>query len=255
MNKEFKITAKELKEEIIRRRESNLVPLKGLILSNPSNPTGAMLDKQEVNDLCKLCEEENILFISDEIYHGISYGKKEHSAVEFSDKAIIINSFSKYYSMTGWRLGWMIVPNELIQVMNKLSQNMYINAPTLSQIAAVEAFNCDEELQGHVQKYAKNREIVLKTLESLGLLECCSPADGAFYVYLDLLKAGVKDTPSLCKRILNEAGVAITPGVDFEDAESGLGLQRVRFSYSRSTDEVSQGMERFKNWWLKYMNQ
>jgi aspartate/methionine/tyrosine aminotransferase len=137
--------------------------------------------------------------------------------------------------------------------MNKLSQNMYINAPTLSQIAAVEAFNCEEELEGHVQKYAKNREIVLKTLESLGLLEGASPADGAFYVYVDLYKSGVTDTPSLCKRILNEALVAITPGVDFEDAESGLGLQRVRFSYSRSTEEVSLGMERFKKWWLENM--
>ena len=253
VNKEYKVTSKELKEEIIRRKENNLKPLKGLILSNPSNPTGAMLDKQEVSDLCKTCDDNGICFISDEIYHGISYGKTEHSALEFSDQALIINSFSKYYSMTGWRLGWMVVPTEMINVMNKLSQNMYINAPTLSQISAIEAFNCEEELQSHVARYSKNRAIVLSTLESLDLLSGASPSDGAFYVYVDLKHAGVDDAPKLCKRILEEAGVALTPGVDFEDAESGLGLQRVRFSYSRSTDEVEEGMKRFKTWWLQNM--
>lgn len=211
-----------------------------------------MLNKEEVEDLCNLCNDNEITFISDEIYHGISYGKKEHSAAEFTDKAVIINSFSKYYSMTGWRLGWMVVPEELVNVMNKLSQNMYINAPTLSQIAAVEAFDCDEELQEHVKRYTKNRDIVLSTLESLNLPH--SPADGAFYVYVDLKHVGVTDAPMLCQRILSEAGVAITPGVDFEDAESGLGLQRVRFSYSRSTDEVQEGMTRLKDWWLQNMS-
>jgi aspartate/methionine/tyrosine aminotransferase len=254
VNKEYKITAKELNEEINRRKVNNLKPLKGLILSNPSNPTGAMLDKQEVQDLCQTCDDNGIIFISDEIYHGISYGKKEHSATEFSDKSIIINSFSKYYSMTGWRLGWMVVPLELVNVMNKLSQNMYINAPTLSQVAAIEAFNCDEELQQHVTRYTTNRNIVLTTLESLDLLKGASPADGAFYVYVDLKHAGVDNAPALCQRILEEAGIAITPGVDFEDAESGLGFQRVRFSYSRSTEEVQEGMNRFKKWWLENMS-
>lgn len=165
----------------------------------------------------------------------------------------MINSFSKYYSMTGWRLGWLVVPLSLVDAMNRLSQNLYINAPTLSQYAACHAFHADvtAELEKNVAKYKTNRDIVLSTLRELQIDQNASPADGAFYVYVDLGEAGVKDSTLLCRRLLEEAGVAVTPGCDFEDPATALGHQRVRFSYSRSTDdEVRKGMQRFKTWWL-----
>jgi len=251
VNKDYKVTSFELEQEIQRREVTKLPPLQGLILSSPSNPTGAMLTPQELFSLCETCKKHGITFISDEIYHGISYGKEEASAVQFSDSSIVINSFSKYYSMTGWRLGWMVVPHSMVDTMNRLSQNLCINAPTLSQIAACKAFSCSNELNKHVSMYAINRQCVLDTLSELGLLAGASPADGAFYVYCDLAHAGIFDTPTLCHQLLVEAGLALTPGVDFEDPESGLGNQRVRFSYSRSVEEVSEGMQRFKRWWIK----
>lgn len=257
-NHEFKLTAKELIDEISERARTGQPRLKGLILSSPGNPTGAMLTATELKDLCKVCDENGITFISDEIYHHISYGTvKESTALEHSKGVIIINSFSKYYSMTGWRLGWMIVPDSLVDTINRLSQNFYINAPTLSQLAAVEAFNCEDELQSHILKYSKNREIVLAALKDLGFSSSAiSPADGAFYVYVDIKEALESknkswDAPTICRKVLEEAGVAITPGVDFEDPLSGLGLQRIRFSYSRSTEEVSEGMNRFESWWRR----
>jgi aspartate/methionine/tyrosine aminotransferase len=134
INSDFKVTAKELSVEIARRAAASLPPLKGLILSSPGNPTGAMLSPVELRDLCALCEENDIQFISDEIYHGITYGTQtETTALSVTDQAVVINSFSKYFSMTGWRLGWMVVPPHLVDVMNRLNQNMFINAPTLSQ--------------------------------------------------------------------------------------------------------------------------
>jgi len=254
VNKQFKVTATELEAEVERRKASKLPPLKGFICSSPSNPTGAMLSPKELQDLCAACEKHGIVFISDEIYHGISYGgQEEATAAQFSDDAIVVNSFSKYYSMTGWRLGWMVLPESLIDTMNRLSQNLYINPPTLSQIAGIRAFDATEELEGHVRKYKENREIVRATLQELGLLEGAAPSDGAFYIYLDLTKQGVVDAPALCKRLLREAKIACTPGVDFESPESGLGLKRIRFSFSRSTEEVREGMRRFAEWWKKNM--
>lgn len=152
----------------------------------------------------------------------------------------------------------MVVPPHLVHVMNRLAQNMYINAPTLSQLAACEAFDCGDELTNHVKKYQNSRAAVLEVLDELGLGHCISPADGAFYVYVDLAtrgitkrEGGLMDSPSLCKRLLEEAHVAITPGLDFEDPESGRGFERVRISYSRDTSEVKEGMKRIKQWWLK----
>lgn len=255
VNTNYKVTAKELLIAISDRKVSGLPPLKGLIMSSPSNPTGAMLSPQELEELCVVCRENDILFMSDEIYHGISYGnQKEASAVQFSDSALVINSFSKYFSMTGWRLGWMVVPESLVDAMNRLSQNIYINAPTLSQLAAIEAFNCEEELNAHVAKYAVNRDVVMSTLAELGLDGNVAPADGAFYVYTDLSESGVTDAPGLCRRILEEAGVALTPGSDFEDPRSGLGLRRLRFSFCRETVEVQEAMRRFKCWWRENMS-
>lgn len=259
VNLEYKVTALELTLEIEKRKLNGEKKLSGLILSSPGNPTGAMLSPTELKELCLVCTNNDIIFLSDEIYHGISFGgpngskKEEHTAAQYSESAIVINSFSKYFSMTGWRLGWILVPETLVDVMNRLGQNLYINAPTLSQLAAVHAFDCTDELEGHVQKYAINRQCILDTLKELSLDTNISPADGAFYVYVDLLAAGITDSTNLCSRLLEEAGVAVSSGVDFEDPSSGLGNYRVRFSYSRSTKEVTEGMKRFKTWWQANM--
>lgn len=254
VNDQFKVTGPMLEEEIARRASLNLPPLKGLLLSSPGNPTGVMLSPEELAELCAVCDKHNVLFLSDEIYHGVSYGHvHEASALQFSQKAIAINSFSKYYSMTGWRLGWMVVPLSLVDTMNRLSENIYISPPTLSQLAACEAFKCDKELDAHVAVYACNRDIVLDCLGSLGLLSCAAPSDGAFYVYVDLMEHGVDDSAQLCERLLQEAKLAVTPGLDFEDPATSLGKHRLRFSYSRGTEEVREGMQRFKKWWLANM--
>ena len=155
--------------------------------------------------------------------------------------------------MTGWRLGWMVVPDHLVDTMNRLSQNIYISPPTLSQLAAISAFQAFDELNGHIEVYRINREIVLRTLHELNLDTDISPSDGAFYVYVDLSRAGVTDALQLCNRLLDEAHVAVTPGVDFEDPSTGLGYKRVRFSFCRKTEEVEEGMRRFSNWWRRNM--
>ena len=193
INKEFKLTAKELREEILNRQRENKKPIKGLILSSPSNPTGAMLTRDELKELCQLCDEENIHFLSDEIYHGITYGMvQEATAVSYSSRALVINSFSKYYSMSGWRLGWMVIPDSLIDPIMNLQQNMFINAPTISQTAALKCWDDEtiQELENHIEKYKKSRSIILNELSKIKEIdpENIAPADGGFYVYIDLGK-------------------------------------------------------------------
>jgi aspartate/methionine/tyrosine aminotransferase len=222
INTEFKLTAAELRKEMQRRKENGEPKLKGLILSSPSNPTGAMLSVEELQELCELCEEEGIRFLSDEIYHGISYGKKEATALSFSSTAIVINSFSKYYSMSGWRLGWMVLPADIVEPINVLQQNMFINAPTISQTAALKCWEDEtiEELEGHITKYRSSREFILKELATIKEIDPknVAPADGGFYVYIDLGEENVDRAQGLgstemCRLLLEEEGVAFTPGV------------------------------------------
>lgn len=222
INTEFKLTAAELRKEMQRRKENGKPKLKGLILSSPSNPTGAMLSVEELQELCELCEEEGIRFLSDEIYHGISYGKKEATALSFSSTAIVINSFSKYYSMSGWRLGWMVLPADIVEPINVLQQNMFINAPTISQTAALKCWEDEtiEELEGHITKYRSSREFILKELATIKEIDPknVAPADGGFYVYIDLGEENVDRAQGLgstemCRLLLEEEGVAFTPGV------------------------------------------
>mmetsp|Transcript_41156 Transcript_41156/g.109857 ORF Transcript_41156/g.109857 Transcript_41156/m.109857 type:complete len:444 (-) Transcript_41156:63-1394(-) len=267
VNSDYKVTAAELAKAVEEQARANpSKPIKGLIISSPGNPTGAMLSDGELSDLASTCREHGIQYLSDEIYHGITYGPKETTALECDpDNTIVINSFSKYFSMTGWRLGWLVVPHGLVDRVNRLQQNMFISAPTLSQIAGVAAFSdeADEELQSHLHRYKKNRDTVLAVLGELELTKdvgSVAPADGAFYVYVDLEKWGVGSKPTskltateLCNRLIEEAGVACTPGVDFEDPGNGKGEQRLRFSYSRSEAEVQEAMRRFKAWWTQHM--
>jgi len=258
ISEEFKLTAVELRKEIQSRKEGGQKRLKGLILSSPSNPTGAMLSPEELKELCELCEEENIRFLSDEIYHGISYGKEEATALSFSSTAIVINSFSKYYSMCGWRLGWMILPSDLVDTINVLQQNMFISAPTISQTAAMQCWEDEtiEELEKHVAKYRASREIVLKEMETIKDIpeKNIAPADGGFYVYVDLgdenvcMGLGLGST-EMCQQLLEKEGVAFTPGTDFEDPENNLGDRRFRISYAGGTNTVEKAMEKFRDFW------
>mmetsp|Transcript_14965 Transcript_14965/g.35943 ORF Transcript_14965/g.35943 Transcript_14965/m.35943 type:complete len:441 (+) Transcript_14965:108-1430(+) len=258
ISEEFKLTATELRREIQQRKEEGKKKLKGLILSSPSNPTGSMLSVDELKELCELCEKENIRFLSDEIYHGISYGKEEASALSFSSTAIIINSFSKYYSMSGWRLGWMVLPLDLVGTINVLQQNMFINAPTISQTAAMQCWEPEtiKELEKHVDKYRASRQFVLKAMENIKEIPAknVAPADGGFYVYVDLGDANVcmdknLGSTDMCRRLLEEEGVAFTPGTDFEDPNNNLGDRRFRISYAGGTNTIKKAMERFHHFW------
>eukprot|EP00592_Proboscia_alata_P006561 CAMPEP_0194357552 /NCGR_PEP_ID=MMETSP0174-20130528/5018_1 /TAXON_ID=216777 /ORGANISM="Proboscia alata, Strain PI-D3" /LENGTH=477 /DNA_ID=CAMNT_0039127627 /DNA_START=33 /DNA_END=1466 /DNA_ORIENTATION=+ len=280
LNAEFKFTAVELSLEIARRANAGEEKLKGLILSSPSNPTGAMLNPVELEALCKVCEENGVQFISDEIYHGISYGKEEATALQFSEKAVVINSFSKYYSMSGWRLGWIVIPPALIDPINSLQQNMFINAPTISQTAALQCWEDDTnaELETHVTKYATSRTVILDALRQIPELTCSfltgedkptetdgvvdeskaniAPADGGFYVYIDLGTSNVSEgygSVAMCQALLEDEGVAFTPGVDFEDPTGVLGDRRVRISYAGGIDTATEAMERFTAFWPKWL--
>jgi len=222
------------------RREG---PIHGLIVASPSNPTGTMLGREELQALVDYCRDHDIRLISDEIYHGITFHHRADTAAEFSGDAIIINSFSKYFSMTGWRLGWMVVPEDLMRPVESLAQNLFISAPTLSQVAAVAAFDCRDELAANVARYAVNRELLLKELPKAGFTDL-APADGAFYIYADVGHM-TNDSEEFCRRILNEAGVAVTPGVDFDPER---GNRFLRFSFAESEQEIAAAAGALRKW-------
>ncbi len=217
--------------------------LEGLIVASPANPTGTMLHPDALADLAAHCRSRGIRLISDEIYHGITYGVQAMTALTFDSDAIVINSFSKYYSMTGWRLGWMVVPDPLLRSVECLAQNFFISPPTLSQHAAITAFDCRADLDANVERYARNREILLDRLPAAGFADL-APAEGAFYVYADVA-ALTNDSPGFCRQVLSETGVAITPGTDFDP---GRGHRYVRFSFAGATEEMAEAMRRLTDW-------
>ena len=258
----FKLTARELEAALARDDAARARPLRGLVLSSPSNPTGAMLAPDELAALCAACDARGVRFVSDEIYHGITFSDApaQDTALRHSPDALVINSFSKFFSMTGWRLGWLVLPErapELADAVTRLQQNLFISAPTLAQRAGAAALArggpCEAELRAHVARYERNRDAVLAGLRRLGdaagAQPTLAPAHGAFYVYADLGALGVTDAPALCAALLEDEGVAITPGTDFEDPASGLGARRVRFSYAGATAEVEEAMARLVAWW------
>jgi aspartate/methionine/tyrosine aminotransferase len=217
--------------------------LHGLLVASPSNPTGTMLNTAELQSLIAYCRDRNMQFISDEIYHGVVYGKPATTAYSLDKNAIIINSFSKFFSMTGWRLGWMIVPEHLVAAVEKLAQNLFISPPALSQHAALAAFECSDELRGYVDIYARNREILLKEFPKMGLTKLAS-ADGAFYIYADVRHL-TNDSMAFCQKMLAETGVAATPGLDF-DPHRGSGY--VRFSFAGPTTVIEEAVVRLAKW-------
>jgi aspartate/methionine/tyrosine aminotransferase len=217
--------------------------LDGLIIASPANPTGTMLSPEALAELTAYCDSRSIRLVSDEIYHGITYGMGTATALQTSGSAIIVNSFSKYYSMTGWRLGWLVLPGELLRPVECLAQNLTISPPTLSQYAAVAAFGCGEELDRNVARYARNRSLLLEALPRAGF-DRMAPADGAFYLYAEIGHL-TNDSVEFCRRMLAETGVAATPGVDFDPVR---GHATMRFSFAGATEEMAEAADRLHRW-------
>ena len=213
--------------------------LSGVLIASPANPTGSMLNYNQLESLIKSSLEQNISFISDEIYHGIEYEKKATTALQITNQCYVINSFSKYFSMTGWRVGWMVVPEDHIRQIERLAQNMFICAPHASQIAALYALDCKDELKNNLDVYKENRKLMIKGLKDSGFSKISSP-DGAFYIYADVSKF-CNDSLEFANRVLKEAKVALTPGLDFDTKR---GNSTIRFSYARSTEDIIRGLEK-----------
>ena len=217
--------------------------LDGALFMSPANPTGAMIDAAELARICAFCDEAGIVFVSDEIYHGLEYEARAETALRFSNRAIVVNSFSKYYAMTGWRLGWLVAPEELMRPLERLQQSLAICAPTISQCAALAAFDAAEELEANRAAYARNRAALLDQLPKMGL-DRFAPPDGAFYVYVDVSRF-TGDSMAFCKRMLHEAGVATTPGLDFDRAR---GATTLRLSYAGAESDVAEALVRLEGW-------
>lgn len=213
-------------------------PFEGLLLASPANPTGAALTREQLAAIVAVCAKLGVRFISDEIYHGLDYRGPSVSALEFTRDAIVINSFSKYYCMTGWRIGWMVVPDELLRRTQMLQQNLFISAPTLSQVAAIAALGERDYYEEQKAHYAENRLVLGRGLRELGLP--VGDGDGAFYAYADVGRF-TNDSLSFCRELLQEAGVAATPGVDFDRTN---GSRFARFSYAGSRATIEQALER-----------
>lgn len=220
-------------------------PVHGLVVASPANPTGTMLPPDELARLARWCEEHGVRLVSDEIYHGITYGQPTSSAWQSSRTGIVFGSFSKYFSMTGWRLGWMLVPEDLRRPVEVLTGNFTICPPVLSQRAAVAAFTPGSyaELDGHVARYAANRSLLLDRLPTMGI-DRLAPADGAFYVYADVGHL-TDDSHGWCHRLLDETGVATAPGTDFDTRR---GRDFVRLSFAGSHDSLVEGLDRLEAW-------
>jgi aspartate/methionine/tyrosine aminotransferase len=216
----------------------------GLIVASPCNPAGTMLDPEELAAIARWCDAHAVRLISDEIYHGLHYSRPIATAAAYSDEAIVINSFSKYFSMTGWRVGWMVLPPDLLRPVECLAQNLFISAPHVSQIAAEAAFECGEELEANVARYRRSRDHLLAALPGAGFADIAA-ADGAFYLYADVGRR-TNDSQAFCADMLEKTGVAASPGVDFDRAR---GSRTVRFSYCGPEADMIAAAARLRDWW------
>jgi aspartate/methionine/tyrosine aminotransferase len=215
----------------------------GLVVASPANPTGTMLEPDRLAEIAAACRRSGVWFVSDEIYHGLSYGMAEETALAHAPEAVVVNSFSKYFSMTGWRVGWLIVPPDLVRPIERLAQNLYISPPAVAQVAALGAFDGQDELEANRRVYAENRSLLLAELPKAGL-ECIVPADGAFYLYVDVA-AFTSDSHAFTREMLADIGIAATPGVDFDTAR---GSRFVRFCYARTTGDMAEAARRLRAW-------
>jgi aspartate/methionine/tyrosine aminotransferase len=218
-------------------------PLAGVLAMSPANPSGTMIAASALAGLGETCRRLSLWFVSDEIYHRLTYAEPATTALASDDDAVVINSFSKYYCMTGWRVGWIVVPERLVRPVERLAQNLYISPPYLSQVAAAAAFDATDELEAVKASYARNRAMLLEELPRIGIAEM-HPVDGAFYIYADVARF-TNDSVAFCTRMLEEAGVAATPGVDFDAAE---GPHHLRFSFACSEDDCLDAVRRLEAW-------
>lgn len=217
--------------------------LDGLLVASPANPSGTAIAPGALKALTGFCDGEGIRYIADEIYHGLTYDEPAQTALKFSGQAIVINSFSKYYSMTGWRVGWVVLPEDLVRPFERLAQNLFISVPALSQLAAVAAFDASDELEANRAAYARNRELLARRLPEIGLGRFL-PMDGAFYAYVDVGEY-CDDSAVLAARLLHEAGVAVTPGADFDPDE---GYRYVRLSYAGPAGDIDEALTLIGEW-------
>ena len=215
----------------------------GLIVASPCNPVGTMLHPEELAAIARWCDANGVRLISDEIYHGLNYDSAIATAAAFSPSAVVVNSFSKYFSMTGWRVGWLILPADLVRPVECLAQNMFISAPYLSQVVAEAAFDCQDELRLNIARYRRSRDHLLRALPEAGF-DRLSPAEGAFYLFADIAERS-NDSVAFCARMLAETGVAVTPGVDFDRTR---GDRFLRFSYCGPEADMIAAAERLKGW-------
>lgn len=215
----------------------------GTIIASPANPTGTIIPAEEMVRIAAVCRARGIRIVSDEIYHGLSYGEPARSMLEFAPDAVVVNSFSKYFSMAGWRLGWVVFPSDLIDAARARMGNLFLTPPSLAQHAGLKAFDCIDELEGHVATYRRNRELLLAALPELGLKEI-APPDGAFYIYADVGHL-TQDSLSFCQKLLRETGVATAPGIDFDPVD---GHRHIRFSFAVSTGRVKDAIARMIPW-------
>lgn len=233
----FTVTAAMIEAEHQRQK------LDGILLMSPDNPTGAMTSNEELRAICETCDGLGIAFISDEVYHGLTYGERAETALKFSRNVIIANSFSKYFCMSGWRIGWLAVPEHLIRPIERLQQSLAISVPFLSQIGAEAVFNAQEELEAVRAAYERNRAILLNELPGMGLEEF-NPPDGAFYVYVDISRFS-SDSLEFCTKMLDAIGVGATPGLDFDRRR---GASAMRLSFAGPEGDIVEAMRRLKAW-------
>ena len=215
----------------------------GVIIASPANPTGTIIAADELEAIAKVCRARGIRIISDEIYHGLSYVEPAQTILAYAPDALVVSSFSKYFSMAGWRLGWLLVPADHIERTWTYCGNMFLTAPSLSQHAALAAFDALDELDGHLTVYKENRRLLLDALPGLGL-NAIAPPDGAFYIYASIAHL-TDDSLDFCKRLLNDTGVATAPGIDFDPVE---GKRFIRFSFAVSTPEIAEAIRRMQPW-------
>lgn len=215
----------------------------GLIIASPANPTGSILPAAEMAAIAAVCRRRGIRIVADEIYHGLSYVGAVPSMLEFEPGALVINSFSKYFSMAGWRLGWLVAPEDLRETARAYVGNLFLTAPSLSQHAGLAALDCIDELEGNLGVYRRNRELLLAALPGLGLTSI-APPDGAFYIWADIGHL-TNDSMAFCKRLLAETAVATAPGVDFDPVD---GHRFMRFSFAVSTPEIEEALRRMSRW-------
>lgn len=235
---EFTLTAEALEAAALEGG-----PIAGVLLASPANPTGTVTSRQSLKSLIDYCDSHDIRFLSDEIYHGLTFSGEETTALSLSESALVINSFSKYYCMTGWRVGWMVLPQALVRPFERVAQSLYISAPELSQIAATAAFSATEEMERVKDTYRRNARLLSERLPGIGF-DIASPIDGAFYAYVDVGRF-TNDSMQFCRNMLNDINVAATPGHDFDPID---GHHTVRLSYAGATADMEEALDRLAKW-------